>query len=191
MLTEHEIEIRVRYCETDAMGFLHHGNHVNFYEMGRTELLRARGKLSRDRGIRPVPRGCETRLQLPLAGPLRRPPSRGHACGEGFRREDRAFVPDVPRRDADCLRQQHSGLRRPRGTRPADSRIARRPDSLIPGGIPDPASAGRNSLWAALAATMPGTHFASLQRSLERIPECPVSIVVASFRQPLWLPPLP
>lgn len=44
MLTEHEIEIRVRYCETDAMGFLHHGNHVNFYEMGRTELLRARGE---------------------------------------------------------------------------------------------------------------------------------------------------
>lgn len=43
MLTEHEIEIRVRYCETDAMGFLHHGNHVNFYEMGRTELLRAQG----------------------------------------------------------------------------------------------------------------------------------------------------
>lgn len=43
MLTEHEIEIRVRYCETDAMGFLHHGNHVNFFEMGRTELLRAQG----------------------------------------------------------------------------------------------------------------------------------------------------
>lgn len=43
MLTEHEIEIRVRYCETDAMGFLHHANHFNFFEMGRTELLRAQG----------------------------------------------------------------------------------------------------------------------------------------------------
>lgn len=43
MLTEHEIEIRVRYCETDAMGFLHHANHFTFFEMGRTELLRAQG----------------------------------------------------------------------------------------------------------------------------------------------------
>ncbi|MDX1969779.1 MAG: thioesterase family protein [Planctomycetaceae bacterium] len=43
MLTAHEISIRVRYCETDAMGFLHHANFVNYYEMGRTELLRAQG----------------------------------------------------------------------------------------------------------------------------------------------------
>lgn len=43
MLTEHEITIRVRYCETDAMGFLHHANFFNYFEMGRTELLRAQG----------------------------------------------------------------------------------------------------------------------------------------------------
>ena len=43
MLTEHEITIRVRYCETDAMGYLHHANFVTYYEMGRTELLRAQG----------------------------------------------------------------------------------------------------------------------------------------------------
>jgi len=43
MLTEHEIAIRVRYCETDAMGLLHHANHFTFFEMGRTELLRAQG----------------------------------------------------------------------------------------------------------------------------------------------------
>lgn len=43
MLMQHEISIRVRYCETDAMGFLHHGNFINYYEMGRTELLRAQG----------------------------------------------------------------------------------------------------------------------------------------------------
>ncbi len=42
-MTEHEIQIRVRYCETDAMGFLHHSNFVNYYEMGRTEMLRAQG----------------------------------------------------------------------------------------------------------------------------------------------------
>jgi len=43
MLAEHEIEIRVRYSETDAMGFLHHGNYFAYFEMGRTELLRAQG----------------------------------------------------------------------------------------------------------------------------------------------------
>jgi acyl-CoA thioester hydrolase len=43
MATEHEIEIRVRYSETDAMGFLHHGNYFALFEMGRTELLRSRG----------------------------------------------------------------------------------------------------------------------------------------------------
>jgi acyl-CoA thioester hydrolase len=43
MLPEHEIEIRVRYSETDAMGFLHHGNYFAYFEMGRTELLRAQG----------------------------------------------------------------------------------------------------------------------------------------------------
>ena len=48
MLTEHEIEIRVRYCETDAMGYLHHANFATYYEMGRTELLRAQGGSYRD-----------------------------------------------------------------------------------------------------------------------------------------------
>jgi len=40
---EHEIPIRVRYCETDAMGFLHHANFLCYFEMGRTELFRAQG----------------------------------------------------------------------------------------------------------------------------------------------------
>jgi acyl-CoA thioester hydrolase len=40
---EHEIPIRVRYCETDAMGYLHHANYLAFFEMGRTELFRAQG----------------------------------------------------------------------------------------------------------------------------------------------------
>lgn len=48
MLHEHEISIRVRYCETDAMGFLHHANFINYYEMGRTELLRAQGGCYRE-----------------------------------------------------------------------------------------------------------------------------------------------
>lgn len=43
MLREHEIQIRVRYSETDAMGYLHHANYFPYFEMGRTELLRASG----------------------------------------------------------------------------------------------------------------------------------------------------
>lgn len=43
MIREHQIEIRVRYQETDAMGVLHHANYLTYFEMGRTELLRAAG----------------------------------------------------------------------------------------------------------------------------------------------------
>ncbi len=43
MLLKHSISITVRYCETDAMGFLHHANYLNYFELGRTELFRAQG----------------------------------------------------------------------------------------------------------------------------------------------------
>ena len=42
-MKQHEIQVRVRYCETDAMGFLHHSNFLNYFEMGRTELFRQSG----------------------------------------------------------------------------------------------------------------------------------------------------
>jgi len=38
-----EITIRVRYAETDRMGFLHHANYLVYFEQGRTELLRSNG----------------------------------------------------------------------------------------------------------------------------------------------------
>lgn len=44
MLRELDLEIRVRYQETDAMGVLHHANYFTYFEMGRTELLRSTGK---------------------------------------------------------------------------------------------------------------------------------------------------
>ncbi len=43
MLREHEIEIRVRYQDTDGQGRVHHANYFTYFEMGRTELLRAAG----------------------------------------------------------------------------------------------------------------------------------------------------
>ena len=37
-----ELQIRVRYAETDQMGFVHHSNFFVYFEMGRIELLRTR-----------------------------------------------------------------------------------------------------------------------------------------------------
>ncbi len=45
---EHKMEIRVRYSDTDAMGFLHHGNYASYFEMGRTELSRQEGNSYRE-----------------------------------------------------------------------------------------------------------------------------------------------
>jgi acyl-CoA thioester hydrolase len=38
-----DLPIRVRYAETDQMGCVHHANYFVYFEMGRTELLRATG----------------------------------------------------------------------------------------------------------------------------------------------------
>ncbi|MHB0959220.1 MAG: acyl-CoA thioesterase [Pirellulaceae bacterium] len=43
MLQEHETQIRVRYQDADPMGLLHHANYFTYFEVGRTELLRAAG----------------------------------------------------------------------------------------------------------------------------------------------------
>jgi len=32
-------KIRVRYAETDQMGFVHHGNYAQFFEMGRLDWI--------------------------------------------------------------------------------------------------------------------------------------------------------
>lgn len=48
MLKEHEIEVRVRYFETDTMGLLHHANYFIYFEMARTEMLRAGGASYRE-----------------------------------------------------------------------------------------------------------------------------------------------
>jgi acyl-CoA thioester hydrolase len=40
---QNTITIRVRYPEVDAMGYLHHSRYLQYFEMGRVELLRAMG----------------------------------------------------------------------------------------------------------------------------------------------------
>lgn len=39
----HETQIRVRYQETDGQRRVHHANFLTYFEMGRTEMLRAHG----------------------------------------------------------------------------------------------------------------------------------------------------
>ncbi|MEZ4802896.1 MAG: thioesterase family protein [Gelidibacter sp.] len=49
-----EIELRVRYGETDQMGVVYHGNYAQYFEVGRVEWLRKFGvsyKQMEDNGI--------------------------------------------------------------------------------------------------------------------------------------------
>lgn len=39
----HEVQIRVRYGETDQMGYLYYGNYAEYFEVGRVELIRSLG----------------------------------------------------------------------------------------------------------------------------------------------------
>ncbi len=64
----HEIEIRVRYQETDGQRRLHHANYFTYFEMGRTEMLRARGATYRqfeDAGLMMVVSEANCRYRAP------------------------------------------------------------------------------------------------------------------------------
>ncbi|PDS26116.1 acyl-CoA thioesterase [Flavobacterium branchiophilum] len=39
----HEVQVRVRYSETDQMGVVYHGNYIPYFEIGRVEWLRNQG----------------------------------------------------------------------------------------------------------------------------------------------------
>ena len=39
----HEVEVRVRYQETDGQRRVHHANYLTWFEIGRTEFLRSLG----------------------------------------------------------------------------------------------------------------------------------------------------
>jgi acyl-CoA thioester hydrolase len=50
----YETKIRVRYGETDRMGYLYYGHYAEYFEVGRTEMLRSLGftyKSMEDNGI--------------------------------------------------------------------------------------------------------------------------------------------
>jgi acyl-CoA thioester hydrolase len=43
LMLSHEITFRVRYGETDQMGYVYYGNYAQYFEMGRVEWLRRLG----------------------------------------------------------------------------------------------------------------------------------------------------
>ena len=68
MSIEHTITIRVRYPEVDAMGYLHHSRYLQYFEMGRVELLRSLGHSYADlesKGIFFVVVKAEVRYKAP------------------------------------------------------------------------------------------------------------------------------
>jgi acyl-CoA thioester hydrolase len=57
MLTQHDTHLRVRYTETDPMGFVHHANYLTYFEIARTEMFRVSGgnyRALEEQGLRVV-----------------------------------------------------------------------------------------------------------------------------------------
>lgn len=53
-MKNHEIQVRVRYSETDQMGVVYHGNYIPYFEIGRVEWLRNKGvsyKMMEESGV--------------------------------------------------------------------------------------------------------------------------------------------
>lgn len=49
-----ETSTRIRYSETDQMGYVYYGNYAQFYELGRVEMFRSMGssyKMLEEQGI--------------------------------------------------------------------------------------------------------------------------------------------
>lgn len=63
-----EVQIRVRYAETDRMGLLHHANYLVYFEQARTDLLRTLGvtyKEMEDQGFFLVVAKAEVKFRAP------------------------------------------------------------------------------------------------------------------------------
>jgi acyl-CoA thioester hydrolase len=68
-VTQAEVDIRVRYAECDAMGYLHHARYLEYLEVSRTELLRLSGISYREleaRGVFFVVAKMEIRFRVPI-----------------------------------------------------------------------------------------------------------------------------
>ncbi len=70
-MLSHEFQKRVRYGETDQMGYLYYGNYAQYYEIGRVEFLRSMGmtykSLETDYGVMMPVKNMEVRYLRPAA----------------------------------------------------------------------------------------------------------------------------
>ena len=65
----HRLELRVRYAESDQMGYAHHGAYVIWLESARIELMRAQGESYREleaAGVLMPVVECTVRYRRPL-----------------------------------------------------------------------------------------------------------------------------
>jgi len=66
---KHQTTKRVRYAETDKMGYLYYGHYAKYYEIGRVEALRKLGlsykKMEDDLGIMLPVLSLEARYKIP------------------------------------------------------------------------------------------------------------------------------
>lgn len=64
----HQTQLRVRYSETDQMGYVYYGNYAAYFEVGRVEALRALGMPYRaieEQGVMLPVRTYEIRYRKP------------------------------------------------------------------------------------------------------------------------------
>ena len=64
-----EIKLRVRYSDTDQMGYVYYGRYASFYEIARVELFRSLGfsyKKLEEKGIGMPVIDMETKYILPI-----------------------------------------------------------------------------------------------------------------------------
>ena len=111
MLPDHEIEIRVRYYETDGQGFVHHANYFVYFEQARVEQLLALGfdyaHLERDGILLVVNKiGCKYFKPSRFGDVLRLQIKTVRARGA----QDRSSVPCAARERAAGRRREYAGV---------------------------------------------------------------------------------
>ena len=65
----YDFQVRVRYADTDQMGYVYYGKYASFYEIGRVEALRSLGfsyrKLEEEEGIMMPVLDCYSKFIAP------------------------------------------------------------------------------------------------------------------------------
>ena len=118
----HTITLRVRYPEVDAMGYVHHSRYLEYFELGRVELLRHLGHSYADlekSGVFFV----VTRFEIRYKQPARYDEelTLSTRSDQADARSHRPRLRASPRPNPSGRGQQHHRLHRPRRARRGDT----------------------------------------------------------------------